>query len=38
MKHPERVNDYLEHIAEGIEHATAFIQSLDSVVSLETRL
>jgi uncharacterized protein with HEPN domain len=35
MKHPERVGDYLEHIAEAIEHATAFIQSVDSVASLE---
>jgi uncharacterized protein with HEPN domain len=35
MKHPERVEDYLEHIAEAIDHATAFIQGVDSVASLE---
>ena len=27
MKHPERVGDYLKHIAEVIEHAMVFIES-----------
>ncbi len=35
MKHPERVGDYLEHIAEAIEHAIVFIESVDGVASLE---
>lgn len=35
MKHPERVEDYLEHIAEAAEHAIAFMQGLDSVQALE---
>ena len=26
MKHPERVEDYLEHIAEAIERATGYLQ------------
>jgi hypothetical protein len=26
MKHPERVKDYLEHIAEAIERATSYLQ------------
>ena len=35
MKHPERVKDYLGHIAKAIDHAMAFIQSVDGVASLE---
>ncbi len=31
MKHPERVEDYLEHIAQAIERATEYIEHLDSV-------
>jgi uncharacterized protein with HEPN domain len=34
MKHPERVEDYLEHIAEAIERATGYIQELDNVAAL----
>ena len=29
MKHPERVEDYLEHIAEAIELATGYLQEFD---------
>jgi uncharacterized protein with HEPN domain len=35
MKHPERVEDYLEHIAEAIERVTGYIQELDSAAALE---
>ena len=35
MKHPERVEDYLEHIAEAIDNATAYIRELDNVAALE---
>jgi uncharacterized protein with HEPN domain len=31
MKHPERVEDYLEHIATAIERATEYIERLGSV-------
>jgi len=31
MKHPERIEDYLEHIAEAIERATSFVQEVGSV-------
>jgi hypothetical protein len=31
MKHPERVEDYLEHIAEAIERATSYLQHLKGV-------
>ena len=34
MKHPERVEDYLEHIIDAIEHATGHIQELDNVTAL----
>ena len=35
MKHPERVEDYLEHIVEAIAHATSFVQGIDDVAALE---
>ena len=35
MKHPERVEDYLEHMAEAIDRATAYLQQVDSVEALE---
>lgn len=35
MKHPQRVDDYLEHIAEGIERATSYLQPLRDVEALE---
>jgi uncharacterized protein with HEPN domain len=31
MKHPERIEDYLEHIAQAIQRATAYIEHLGSV-------
>ena len=31
MKHPERVEDYLEHIAQAIRRATEYIEHLGSV-------
>jgi uncharacterized protein with HEPN domain len=30
MRHPERVEDYLAHIAEAISRATSYVQSFDS--------
>jgi len=36
MKHPERVEDYLEHIAQAIERATGYVQRFDSVEALQT--
>lgn len=35
MKHPERVKDYLEHIAEAIERATSYIEDLANVAAFE---
>ena len=29
MKHPERVEDYLEHITQAVERATEYIERLD---------
>ena len=31
MKHPERVEDYLEHIAQAIQRAREYIECLGSV-------
>jgi len=31
MKHPERVEDYLEHVAQAIQRATEYIERFDSV-------
>ena len=35
MKHPERVEDYLEHIAEAIERATSYLQPLKDLAALQ---
>lgn len=35
MKHPERVEDYLEHILLAIDRATQYIQRLDGVQAFE---
>lgn len=35
MTHPERVEDYLEHIAAAIERATGYVQHLDNLEALE---
>ena len=37
MKHPERVEDYLEHIALAIERATGYVERMDSVEFQETQ-
>ena len=31
MKHPERVGDYLEHIAQAIQRATEYVEDVGSV-------
>ena len=36
MKHPERAEDYLEHISEAIERATGYLQELDNLVALQS--
>jgi uncharacterized protein with HEPN domain len=35
MKHPERVEDYLEHIAEAIRRAMEYAQEIHSLEALE---
>ena len=35
MKHPERVEDYLEHIADAIERATGYLQPLPDFKAFE---
>jgi uncharacterized protein with HEPN domain len=35
MRHPERVEDYLEHIAEAIERATRYLQHLKNMDALQ---
>ena len=35
MKHPERVEDYLEHIAEAIEWATAYLQPVPDLAAFQ---
>jgi uncharacterized protein with HEPN domain len=35
MKHPERAEDYLAHIAEAIERATGYVQALPDRAALE---
>ncbi len=35
MTHPERVQDYLQHIAGAIERAIRYVGSLDSVAALQ---
>jgi len=34
MKHPERVEDYLEHIAQAIDRATEYVERLGSADAL----
>lgn len=38
MKHPERIEDYLEHIAEAIERATGYLESVPDVGTFEKNL
>jgi uncharacterized protein with HEPN domain len=35
MKHPERVDDYLEHIAEAIERATGYLQPVPDLEAFQ---
>jgi uncharacterized protein with HEPN domain len=35
MKHPERVEDYLEHIAEAIERATSYLQAVPDLQAFQ---
>ena len=35
MKHPERLEDYLEHIAEAIERATGYLRPLQDLEALQ---
>ena len=35
MTHPERVEDYLEHIADAIERATRYVGNLENLQALE---
>ena len=35
MTHPDRVEDYLEHIADAIERAMRYVGNLDSLQALE---
>lgn len=35
MKHPERSDDYLQHILEAIDHITGYVQEIDSAGALE---
>ena len=35
MKHPERVEDYLEHIAEAIERATSYLRPLPDLKAFQ---
>jgi uncharacterized protein with HEPN domain len=35
MKHPERLEDYLEHVAEAIERATGYLQPLRDLEALQ---
>jgi uncharacterized protein with HEPN domain len=35
MTHPERVEDYLEHIADAIERAVRYVGNLESLQALE---
>jgi uncharacterized protein with HEPN domain len=35
MKHPARIEDYLQHIAEAIERITAYFEGITSAAALE---
>jgi uncharacterized protein with HEPN domain len=35
MKHPERVEDYLEHIAEAIDRATGYLQHVPDLEAFQ---
>ena len=33
MKHPERVQEYLEHIAQSLDRATTYVQHLEDLAA-----
>ena len=35
MKHPERVEDYLQHIGEAIARITGYVQGIENAAALE---
>ena len=35
MKHPVRLEDYLQHIAEAIDRITDYVQNIDGAAALE---
>lgn len=35
MKHPERVEDYLKHIAEAIDRATGYLQPMPDLAAFQ---
>ena len=35
MKHPERVEDYLDHIAQAIQRATQYVDGVGSLAAFE---
>jgi uncharacterized protein with HEPN domain len=35
MKHPERVEDYLEHISEAVDRATSYLEPLQTLEELQ---
>ena len=35
MKHPERIEDYLQHIAEAVARITGYVQGMDNAAALE---
>jgi uncharacterized protein with HEPN domain len=37
MTHSERVEDYLDHIADAIERATEYMQSMENLAALEQK-
>ena len=38
MKHPERVEEYLEHIAEAIDRATGYLQRVPDLQAFQQNL
>jgi uncharacterized protein with HEPN domain len=38
VKHPERIEDYLEHIAEAIERATGYLQPVADLAAFQKDL
>jgi len=36
MKHPARIEDYLQHIAEAIDRITGYLQEIDNAAALES--